>query len=208
MMLPAEGRLNARATRDGCGAHLPAELSPENITAVVDTREQHPLDLSPLRMTIESLVTGDYSVKGLENLVTIERKSFADLLSCVGVQRERFDREIQRLLAYPVRAIVVEATWAEVEEGKIWRSKVTPAAAIGSLLGWIAAGVPVIMAGSRDRAARYVSRMLFIAASRRYREGRRLMANIAAGSIPVPIGNEYARDLFGLADAADGEVSP
>ena len=54
--------------------------------------------------------------------------------------RERFEREVQRLLAYPTRAMVIEATWPELERGG-WRSRVTPAAAIGSLLGWVAAGL-------------------------------------------------------------------
>jgi hypothetical protein len=66
-------------------------------------------------------------------------------------ERGRFDREIQRLLAYSVRGIVVESTWAALEAGG-WRSQVTPAAAVGSCLGWIAAGVPIIMAGDHDRA--------------------------------------------------------
>ena len=49
----------------------------------------------------------------------------------------------------PVGAIVVEASWPDVEQGE-WQSKVTPAAAVGSLLGWIAAGVPIIMAGNHE----------------------------------------------------------
>lgn len=79
-----------------------------------------------------------------------------------------------RLLAYPVRALVIEASWADLERGD-WRSKVTSAAAIGSVLGWIAAGVPVVMAGDHDRAGRYVSRILYIAARRRWREARALV---------------------------------
>ena len=154
---------------------LPADLPPESITALADTREQCPLDLSPLRTETGTLATGDYSVKGLEHVVAIERKSLPDCLACVGVERERFDREVQRLLAYPVRALVVESTWPEVESGA-WRSNVTPAAAIGSLLGWIAAGLPVVMAGDHQRAGRFVSRMLYIAARRRWREARALVA--------------------------------
>lgn len=152
---------------------LPAELSPELVTAVVDTREQLPLDLAPLRSVTGTLATGDYSVRGLEHVVAVERKSLSDLLGCVGQHRERFDREVQRLLAYPTRALVVESTWDEIEAGD-WSSKVTPAAAVGSLLGWIAAGLPVVMTESHERAGRVVSRMLFIAARRRWRETRML----------------------------------
>jgi hypothetical protein len=80
-------------------------------------------------------------------------------------------------LAYPVRAIVIETTWPDLEQGK-WRSQVTPSAAVGSVLGWIAAGVPIVMAGDHARAGRYVSRLLFTAARRRWREARALVGSI------------------------------
>ena len=150
-----------------------AELKPEHIIAVVDTREQLPLDLAPLQTVAGTLATGDYSIQGLEHVVAIERKSLPDLLSCVGRERDRFEREIQRLLAYPVRALVVESTWPEIEAGN-WRSKVTPQAAMGSLLGWIAQGLPIVMVGDHATAGRYVGRLLFIAARRRWRENQAL----------------------------------
>lgn len=153
---------------------IPAELSTDSVTAIVDTREQLPLDLSPLRSEVGTLTTGDYSVKGLEHVVAIERKSLPDLLACVGQERERFDREVQRLLAYPVRALVVESDWPIIEAGK-WQSRVTANAAVGSLIGWIAAGLPVVMASDHARAGRYVSRLLFTAARRRWREARALL---------------------------------
>jgi len=152
---------------------LPAELPPENVTAMVDTREQIPLKLSPLRSIDATLVTGDYSVQGLRDVVAIERKSLPDLLACVGTDRDRFDREVQRLLAYPVRALVVEASWEDLERGE-WQSKVTSAAVIGSVVGWIALGLPVILAGDHERAGRYTSRLLYTAARRRWRECREL----------------------------------
>lgn len=153
-------------------------IHPTDVTAVIDTREQTPLDVSPLRSVTGTLATGDYSVLGLEHMVSVERKSLPDFLSCVGRERERFEREIQRLLGYECRAIVVEATWTEVEAGNWllgmnhypWRSKVVPAAAVGSALGWIAQGIPVVMAGSHDRASQFVSRLLFTAARRRWNE--------------------------------------
>ena len=153
---------------------LPVELKPANVVAIVDTREQRPLDLAPLRTEAGTLATGDYSVRGLEHVVSIERKSLNDLLGCVGQHRDRFDREVQRLLAYPSRALVVESTWSELEAGE-WRSKITPATAIGSCLGWVAAGLPILMAGDHARAGRYVSRLLYTTARRRWRESRRLL---------------------------------
>ena len=57
-----------------------------------------------------------------------------------------------------------------------WRSKATTSAALGSVLGWIAAGVPVLMAGTHERPERYDSRLLYTAARRRWREARALVA--------------------------------
>ncbi|NLF71670.1 MAG: hypothetical protein GX575_21785 [Candidatus Anammoximicrobium sp.] len=151
-------------------------LTPEQITAIIDTREQAPLHLAPLATVTATLSSGDYSVKGLEHVVAIERKSLPDLLACCGRERERFEREVQRLLAYPVRALIVEATWADIEQGG-WRSEITPQAALGSLLGWMAAGLPVVMAGDHERAGRYAARLLFTAARRRWRENRELIVN-------------------------------
>ncbi|HEX3998964.1 MAG TPA: ERCC4 domain-containing protein [Pirellulales bacterium] len=158
---------------------IPAELAAESVVAIIDTREQLPVDLAPLQVEPGTLTTGDYSVRGLEPVVAIERKSLSDLLSCIGQERERFDREVLRLLAYPTRAIVIEATWPEIEAGQ-WRSKITPTAAIGSCIGWIAMGLPIIMAGDHQRAGRYIAKLLYTAARRRWREARGLVIGAMA----------------------------
>ena len=144
-------------------------LKPEHITCVIDSREQTPSDLAPLRSERRTLATGDYTLAGLEHVVAIERKSLPDLLGCVGRDRGRFDREVQRMLGYPVRALVVESSWAAIEAGE-WRSRLKPSHVIGSLLGWQAEGLPVLMLDNHERCGRYVSRMLFTVARRRWQE--------------------------------------
>ncbi len=51
-------------------------------------------------------------------------------------------------------------------------------AAMGSLLGLPAAGLPILMAYDHARAGRFVSRILFTAARRRWRETRSLVAAV------------------------------
>jgi DNA excision repair protein ERCC-4 len=153
---------------------LRAELRPEDVTAIVDSREQLAFDLSPLKSVIDALDAGDYSIRGLENQVAVERKSLPDLVACCGVERDRFERELQRLLGYSTRCVIVESSWADLERGH-WRSKLTPQSATGSVLSWIASGVPFLFAGSREAAQRATSRLLFSAARRRYREIRGLI---------------------------------
>jgi hypothetical protein len=159
---------------------MPAKLNPASVVAIRDTREQVGLDLSPLGITKGTLATGDYSAQGFAREIAIELKgTLSDLLCCVGRERERFDREMERLRAYPVRALVVESTWGAIEVGQ-WRNHVSRACVIGSCLGWAADGIPVIMAGDHERAGRYVARLLFIAARRRYRELRTLLIPVEA----------------------------
>jgi ERCC4-type nuclease len=149
-----------------------------DFTAVIDSREQNPLDLKlkddkPVKTEVGTLYTGDYSIRGLENHVAIERKSLSDLMGCIGGSRERFEKEIIRLKAYPVRALVVESTWADIEAGA-YRSKVHPSAAIGSLLGWVGQSIPVLMTGDHKKAGVFVARILYITAKRRYHELKQL----------------------------------
>lgn len=151
-----------------------ADISAENLVAVIDTAEQLPLDLSPLRTEWKSLETGDYSICGLENYAAIERKSLPDFVACCGVERERFSKCVQRLLAYPCRAIVVEASYEDLERGG-WRSKITPASVIGSYYAWLAMGVPIVLSGDRQRAGRDVVSLLVAAGRRRWSEARELI---------------------------------
>lgn len=157
-------------------------LEPGDVTAICDNREQRLLDLSPLKTINGTLTTGDYSVVGLEHEVAIERKSLEDLIGCIGSSRERFDREIQRLLAYGTRAIVVEATWGDLIGGG-WRGQIKSSQATGTVLGWIAQGVPILFVGDHAEAGRAVSRILFIAARRRWRQLQEF-----SDGIMVPVG--------------------
>jgi DNA excision repair protein ERCC-4 len=153
------------------------ELQPEDITAICDTREQTPLDLAPLKVEPGTLPTGDYTIKGLERVISVERKSLQDLVMCVGRERERFEREMLRLAAYPVRLLVVEATLGAIELHQ-YRGEVNPNAVLSSLLGWSAAGVPHLLCPDHTTAGKMVARFMFIAARRRWREAQVFVDNL------------------------------
>ena len=150
------------------------QIRPDQVTAIVETREQDPLNLAPLKTVLGTLDTGDYSIQGLEHVVRIERKSLQDLIANIGRERARFDRAVQRLLAYPVRVLVVESTWQQIEahEPAIpqWRGQITKEHVIGSLLGWQASGLSIHMVGDHKRAGQHVARLLFTVARRRWAE--------------------------------------
>ena len=67
---------------------------------LVDTREQRPLQFSHLPAESATLYTGDYSVRGLEEIFAVERKSLADLAGSLTRERDRFMREMHRLRGY------------------------------------------------------------------------------------------------------------
>ena len=97
---------------------------------VVDTREQAPWsfqsvkcdknvkgDVYAVRTIKDTLDPGDYSIAGHESTVSIERKSKSDLFHCVGTDRERFERQVQRLNELPHAFVVVEADWSSILAG-------------------------------------------------------------------------------------------
>ena len=137
------------------------EIAP---TITIDTREQLPWKFENLQTKPGTLDTGDYSIRGLEHLVAVERKSLDDLLACVGRERARFRRELQRLRAYRFRLLIIEADAATPWTGD-WRSALKPAHVIGSLAAWTCQfGLPTWLAGDADKAAVFAERYLYQAA--------------------------------------------
>ena len=150
-----------------------------DVTAVIDSREQTPFDLTPMKIKAGALQVGDYSVAGLESVIAVERKSLADFVACCGRERERFQRELNSLRGWPVNAVIVEAGWVEIELGD-WRSKLTSGQVQSSLASWIAQGHTIIMGESPATAAKITRGILFYAARYRYREAQELMKQIQA----------------------------
>ncbi|MDL2267158.1 hypothetical protein LJC46_04125 [Desulfovibrio sp. OttesenSCG-928-G15] len=124
---------------------------------VVDTREQTPFPFLHEKYAgtiVESgaLDTGDYSLAGLTDRVAVERKSLPDLVMCLGRERERFERELQRAAALDSFAVVVEAAWADLASGQ-YRSQLNPHSACQSVAAFMARyRIPFVFAGSRAGA--------------------------------------------------------
>ncbi len=141
-----------------------AALKPEQIVVVQDSREQRPFCLDPMPVVIGTLPTADYSVRGLEDLVALERKSLDDLTSCMTTERDRFQRELQRLRSYRHRVVLVEASWSEIEAGE-YRSRLNPKAAAHTIISWTANfSTPIFFAGGRGGAERWAKYFLFTCA--------------------------------------------
>lgn len=130
-------------------------------TVIIDTREQAPLKFScAVHVQVATLETGDYSVAGFTDRVAIERKSLADLVQCVGPDRERFLDCCRRMRNYELRAVVVEASLADVL-AHVYRSQTRPQSVIGTTIAILADyGVPTLWAGDAANAANIVERLL------------------------------------------------
>lgn len=123
---------------------------------IIDTREKAAFDFLSQNGDIEmergTLALGDYSLAGLTDRVAVERKSLADLVMCLGTERERFQRELMRAAALEAFCVVVEASWQDLAAGR-YRSKLSPASGTASVLAFMARHrVPFLFAGNRENA--------------------------------------------------------
>ena len=97
-----------------------SEPSKMPLRVVVDSREQAPFTFSglPVEVEVGALEAGDYSVRGFERRVAVERKALGDLVGCLGADRQRFERELARLRGYDEAAVVVEAPAVALRTGR------------------------------------------------------------------------------------------
>lgn len=135
------------------------KFTPPPMVIVVDTREQTPFDFEGKFQTVPgTLQSGDYTIKGFEEHVAIERKSMSDLVGCTTTGRQRFKHELHRLRGFYCSAVIIECTVAEII-GHKYRSKVSPESVLGSCASWqVRYNVPFIWAGSYG--ARYCVALL------------------------------------------------
>jgi hypothetical protein len=122
-------------------------------TILVDGREKAPYRFEgiradagqqrrPMLVTTEwqHLVTGDYTISGLQDAVCIERKSLEDLYSTLGQNRDRFEREHERMLQIieggGLACVVVEADWETAMHWPPQRSQLPPKIVFRTAVSW------------------------------------------------------------------------
>lgn len=122
-------------------------------------------------MDIEKLDVGDYTVKGLENLLMIERKSLGDLWNTLGNHKnyKRFLREMDRAKNHRLKYLVIEATLDDINSGYYWyqpgrgktKSKISAANIHAKLISLqVKHNVHVIFAGRLDKARAYARNIM------------------------------------------------
>jgi DNA excision repair protein ERCC-4 len=107
---------------------------------IQDTREQAPYTFScitpPPLVEVATLASGDYSLKGLENQVAVERKSLIDAFGTFGAGRDRFERELERLAQLRFAAVVIERDFDTIVKRPPARSRLKPKTVIRSMAAW------------------------------------------------------------------------
>jgi ERCC4-type nuclease len=134
---------------------------PPPFVIAVDTREQSPFPLLGFATMRKTLRTGDYSILGLEDRVTIERKSYNDIWGSMSTGRQRFERCVKRLAEYERAAIVIECGLTQLATPHPQIQRTTPASVVGGLISWSCQyRLPIFWADTREQAERVTVRFL------------------------------------------------
>jgi len=138
------------------------ELADTSPIIIVDTREQEPLTFTHLESRRGTLMSGDYSVVGLENLFAVERKSIADLASCcVGENRSRLERECHRLRGFRFKRLLIVGTEEQIFRAQ-YHSSVAPKAILATLSAFeVRWDLPVVFCETPEKAALQIERWAF-----------------------------------------------
>lgn len=117
-----------------------------------------------------ALPTGDYSIRDIHadyrDRIAIERKSLQDLYSTLGSDRDRFEREHERMAEIAARPggwaeVVIEATWPEILQSPPEQSRLNPKTVYRTMVSWsMRYGVHWTAVGPRRLAEVHVFRRL------------------------------------------------
>lgn len=135
-------------------------IDPE-FTIIVDTREQQPWTFKNRATANTKLDTGDYSIKGLEHLVAIERKKNVSEIA-TNIVEPRFKDVIERLssikygfilLEFSLRDLLIFPVGSNIPKHK-WKSiKITPNFLLKNITDWeIEHNIKVFFCGSSSSA--------------------------------------------------------
>jgi ERCC4-type nuclease len=148
------------AERGGTQLHAP------KATLIVDTREQNPFSFGRFRgwfagVKHKALAVGDYSIAGLEDVVTVERKDLPDLIHSFTTDRAVFVKRLRRMSEYPHRLLVVTAALSEVKS-PYGGTSINPNRITQSLIAALAGlGVPFVCSETHELGAEVTASYLY-----------------------------------------------
>lgn len=145
----------------------------EENTILVDTREQTPFFVTAvhvgqkvLRLHTEraTLKTGDYSLKNLCDIIAVERKSRTDFWQSITRERERFEREVERLSKFKYKCVVVEGDLDSCISAPLYGRKISPLAVSATVASWnVKYNVPFYFLRGRQEAEIFTLQTMYFA---------------------------------------------
>src|SRR6516165_8185838 len=129
---------------------------------VIDNREQEPLTFTRLKSVRDTLYSGDYSLRGLENSFAVERKSLDDLANCcLATNRDRFEHELHRLRGYQFKRLLIIGSREEIAAGR-YHSRIAPKAVLATMGAFeIRYSIPLVFCASLEEAAAAIERWVW-----------------------------------------------
>jgi ERCC4-type nuclease len=131
-------------------------------TILIDNKEKEKLVFENQNTEQVALRFGDYSIKGFEKDIAIERKSINDIASSLsGEERLKFERRIQDCLNnLKFYAVVIECDYNAFNNKSNWYSKITPNCLKGTIIKWMVKhGVHIVFSGSRQNSSEIIKSM-------------------------------------------------
>jgi len=133
---------------------------------IVDTREQNPFSFVRFRgwfggVEKKPLKLGDYSVAGLEETCTVERKDLSDLVHSLSVERRAFVDRLRQMGRYPQRLLVITAALCQVKS-RYEHSRANPNQVTQSLIAALAGlQVPFLCVETHELGEEIVASYLY-----------------------------------------------
>lgn len=85
----------------------------DDLTVIIDTREQNPWKIKHHTTAVRKLDTGDYSIEGYEDIICIERKqSISEFVN--NMSEKRFKDVLGRMQSYKYKYMIFEFTFSDV----------------------------------------------------------------------------------------------
>lgn len=121
-----------------------------------DSAEQTPLIFFNLKAEKATLPLGDYTIKGLEHEIIIERKTESDFLGSIGRNRLDFMEKMQKMTGFRRAFLLIECTYEYLMLPHVY-SKMHPNSIKGTLASIQAKyNVHVVFFRSREQASEWI----------------------------------------------------
>ena len=143
------------------------QLRTPHPVVLVDTREQNPFSFTRFRgwfagVEKKSLKVGDYSVAGLEEICTVERKDLPDLVRSFTVERPVFIDRLRRMRGYSQRLLVITAALSQVKSPYSHSGRASPNRVTQSLIAaLVGVGVPFLCVETHELGEEIVASYLY-----------------------------------------------